>query len=278
MRFNSQIVLSAMLFTGLTACIGDGTEGTDDDLGTAEQDVTSTQLTGLHSCSTGSAVAVPDCKIPLNAWNDFNTSCVLAGLGGDVNGYYTKAVVAPEGDHWYLYLNPGYGAGRTIKASAICTTPYGHASGGDWSAGSAAKYLGNTPGMQCFLQRLSGSLAFGANTDNVQVYQTVNGNWYLGGHQASGASLSATAACFVPTGGALWGWSYAWNNGTNTLNLTQNDPQANGVACGLNKIEGAFTSQTDKIQIWYDSQLTQWKTTLASPSGGHKAMEARCYN
>ena len=275
MRFNSQFILGAVLVSGLTACIGDGT---DEELGSAEQDVSSTALTGMYSCSTGSSIAVADCKIPLNAWNDFSTSCFLAGVQGNLNGYGVKAEVAPDGEKWALYLNPGYGVGRTIRASSICTTPYGYHGGGTWSTGQAATYLGNTPGMQCFLQRFNGSNAFGVNTDNVQVYETSAGNWYLGGHQASGESVTASAACFVPTGGSLWTWGYAWNNGTNTLNLTQNDPNANGIACGLDKIEGAFTSLTDKIQIWYDSSLTQWKVTLASPSGGHKAVDARCYN
>lgn len=295
MHFKStHFVFTAFVVSGLTACIGDGT---DEDLGSAEQDVTSTGLTGMYSCSTTGSQQQASCDINLNVRMDSQHVCVLAGVQGQLHGNTIGGGVASVGSgsyykdangNWvhdyHLHLDPGWGLNRTIRASAICTTPYGPAltqqgyyTGGSWKSGQPATFIGNVPGLQCFLSGISNYDGFGNNTDNVSVYQVGN-DWYIGGHQASGTTLTASATCFVPTGGSLWGWSYGWNNGTNTLNLTQNDPNANGIACGLDKIEGAFTTTTDRIQMWYDASLTQWKVTLASLSGGHKAVDARCYN
>lgn len=288
MRFKTPVICSALVLSGLTACIGDGA---DEDLGSAEQDVTSTGLTGMYSCSTTGSDQQQTCDYNLNVPMDSQHVCVLAGVQGMIHGnsigggvaavvsgpYYQKNGVWVHDYH--LKLDPGWGTNRLIKASAICTTPYGPAqtTGGSWKTGQAATFIGNKPGLQCFLSGIYNYDGFGNNTDNVSVYEVGN-DWYIGGHQGSGTTLSASATCFVPTGGSLWGWSYAWNNGTSALNLTQNDPNGNGVACGLNKVEGAFTNTTDRIQIWYDAALTQWKVTLASLSGGHKAVDSRCYN
>lgn len=287
MRIHSILQLAVFTVPCLaTACIDetDATEA-DPESSSVEQDVSSTSLTQLFSCSTTGSDQQSFCNFNL-APDDGQHVCVLAGiqgnwfgsnLGGGVAGIQTVTNV--DGTRRFvLHMESGWGLNRTIKASAICTTPYAREplTGGTWKAGQSATFLGNKPGLQCFLSFLSNFTGFSHSTDSVSVFQNPDtGSWFIGGSQVPGTTLSASATCFVPTGGALWGYSYTWNNGTNTLPLAPNDPQGNGVACGLNTVAGAFTTSGDKIALSYASALNQWNVTL---SGAHHHVEARCYN
>lgn len=267
---NRTSIIMAITLSNLVGCLDD--ELADEQLSSAEQEVDSTQLTGLLTCNNGSQ-QVRTCDFFLRK-DDGQGACFLAGIKGRLQGnqatFSSTVRIESVGGNLVLRITPGVGVNQSLSASAVCVTTHKAISFAQWNTGQPAASLGNVPGMQCFLTNVETSTGFTHSSNHVSVFQLTTGEWVLGGSQSG--SVRAFARCIVPTGGSVWGYGYAWNNGTTTLPLAQN---SGGVACALNTIQGAFTTATDRVSIGYQSSVLQWNMTL---SGASHAGGARCFD
>lgn len=254
--------LASILIACLTlaGCLDD-----EEGLTSTEQEVESTGLTGLLTCTNKNG-----CDFPLGK-DDGTRACFLAGIKGSLQGQQqhfisTGVSVLSRFGNFILRIVPG--PSGTLSGSAVCVTNHHWMSFGQWNGG-AATHLGNTPGQQCFLTSIESLDGFRHSSDQVSVIQLTDGSWRLVG---TTGGVRAFANCIVPTGGSLWGYGWSWNNGTVTLPLAQNP---GGVACALSKVQGSFTTAGDRISIGYNPQLVEWNMTLSGTShtGG-----ARCFD
>jgi hypothetical protein len=265
MRVFSVSMVSVLSSLMLLACgveeedsageLGDDSADVDDatggKLGTVEQSVVWGGTT--QTCSGGT------CYFDYGV--TAGRTCYLAGLWGSLND--ASASILGYADGRYK-LRLGVPVGQRLNATVICIGTKTNFREGFWTGGNAATPINGTvtASRRCFLTQIDNNVSvrgFDTTSDYARVWKDGAGNWYLGGSLSGGAGTRAAAACVdVPADYGLWG--IVSNPGAGNTVAFDLAEDTGGVACGLTKLGGNFTtnSTSDGLGIEYNAGTRFW--------------------
>jgi hypothetical protein len=194
-------------------------------------------------------------------------TCFLAGVWGTLAGG-AASIYPIIGGTYRLHLN--HLPFQRIGARAICISGTTNRTTASWRGGQTATQIRGTVTSQrrCFINGVSNESGdtngFDTGSDYTQVWKDSAGKWYLGGSMSGLADPYVSAVCVdVPTDRGLWG-IVANPGGTVNFNTAYN--ASGGVACGLNKLGGKFTtpSFSDGVDVGYNSGTRYWDITAVN--------------
>lgn len=199
-------------------------------------------------------------------------TCFLGGIWGSLAGGGSASIYPIVGGTYRLHLH--HGTAQKIGARAICISGTTNLTRASWRGGDAATQIHGTvtSKRRCFLDGISNEsgdyTGFDTSSDYAKVWKDSAGKWYVGGSLSGLADSFVTATCVdIPTDRGLWG-IVANPGGSVGFNTAYN--ASGGVACGLNKIGGKFTtaSYSDGLDVNYNSGTRYWDISAVNDKQG----------
>jgi hypothetical protein len=198
-------------------------------------------------------------------------TCFLGGIFGSLIGG-AASIYPITGGTYRLHL--AHAPFQKIGARAICISGTTNLTRASWRGGQTATPINGTvtSKRRCFLDGISNESGdtngFDTSSDYAKVWKDSAGKWYLGGSLSGLADSYVSATCVdIPTDRGLWG-IVANPGGSVGFDTAYN---ANGgVACGLNKIGGKFTtaSYSDGLDVNYNSGTRYWDISAVNDKQG----------
>jgi hypothetical protein len=220
-------------------------------LGSTQQAVSWSGST--HSCTGGT------CYVDFGVTT--NRTCFLGGIYGSLNDASASILRYADGR---FKLRLGSPAGQRIAATAICVSGNTNTAEGFWTGGNAATPITGTvtATRRCFLTQIDNNVVvrgFDTTSDYARVWKDSAGKWYVGGSLSGGAGTRASAVCIdVPGDHGTWG--IVSNPGAGNTVAFDLAEDIGGVACGLTKLGGNFTtnSTSDGLGVDYNAGTRFW--------------------